>query len=237
MKTSRPLLASLVALLAACCLPAADMKPIARVMTVLDVETDDAVGYATWLKDYNEIAKAKTGNPQLLRVFQTVYDGSSTGRVRVSASASSVAELAKQMSAVENDPAILANREHLRAIRKTGARVLYQAVRFEGPSPKGAYNYVTLAVVNDEAGYLKALDDLRGLLDGAGLKDIQLAAYRIIAGRGDHTHRITLSAPSSERQAVLLDVMATNQKMSEWIAQSAKFRTVISNSTSREITK
>ena len=237
MKTSRQILASLVALFAVCCLHAADSKPIARVMTVLDVETDDASGYATWLKDYNEIAKAKTGNPQLLRVFQSVYDGGTTGRVRVSASASSVAELTKWMNAVESDPAILQNREHLRAIRKTGSRVLYQAVRFEGPSPKGAYNYVTLAVVNDEVGYLKALDDLRGLLDAAELKDIQLATYRVIAGRSDHTHRITLSAPSAERQAAFLDTMATSAKMNEWIAQSAKFRTVVSSTTTKEITK
>ena len=237
MKTSRQILASLVALFAVCCLHAADSKPIARVMTVLDVETDDASGYATWLKEYNEIAKARTGNPQLLRVFQTVFDGHTTGRVRVSASASSVAELTKQMSAVEIDPAILANREHLRAIRKMGARMLYQAVRFEGPSSAGAHNYVTLANVSDEAGYLKALDELRAIFDGAGLKDLKIAAYRVIAGRLDHSHRVTISAPSAERLAAFMDAAATNPKFLDWLAQSGKFRTVVSNTTSREITK
>lgn len=237
MKKSIQLLASFVALFAACCVHAADSKPIARVMAVLDVETDDAAGYAKWLKEYNEIAKAKTGNPQFLRVFQTVYDGRTTGHVRVAVSNTSVAELTKQMSAIENDPGILQNREHLRAIRRMGARVLYQAVRFEGPSPKGAHNYVTLAVVSDEAGYLKALDGLRALFDANGLKDVQISAYRIIAGRTDHTHRITLSAASAERLAAFLDAAATNPKLNEWIAQSAKLRTVVSNTTSREITK
>jgi hypothetical protein len=185
MKTIRPLLASLVTLLAVCLAHAADSKPIARVMTILDVETDDPTGYATWLKEYNEIAKGKTGVDHLLRVFQTVFDGRRTGNVRVAVSAASVTELTKVMAAVEADPAIARNVEHLRAIRRMGARALYQAVRFEGASPRGAHNYVTFANVTDEPGYLAALDELRGIFDGAGLKDVKIAAYRTIAGRHD----------------------------------------------------
>ncbi len=237
MKMLRPILASLATLFLACALHAADAKPIARVMTILDVETDDPIGYATWLKEYNEIAKAKTGADNLLRVFQTVFDGRRTGNVRVSVSASSVAELTKLTSALEGDPAIARNVDHLRAIRKMGPRALYQAVRFEGPSPRGAHNYVTFANVTDEAGYLAALDELRLVFDAAGLKDVKIAAYRTIAGRLDHTHRVTLSAPNGERLAAFMDAAATNPKLLDWLARSAKFRTVVANTTSREITK
>ena len=41
-------------------------------------------------------------------------------------------ELTKNNQLLESDPAILQNREHLRVIRKTGGRTLYQAIRFEG---------------------------------------------------------------------------------------------------------
>ncbi|MBL9199120.1 MAG: hypothetical protein JNL39_01385 [Opitutaceae bacterium] len=236
MKTLR-LLASLATLLAACLTHAADSKPIARVMTILDVETDDPTGYATWLKEYNAIAKAKTGQDNLLRVFQTVFDGKRTGSVRVAVSSGSVAELSKTMALIEADPEIARNVEHLRMIRKMGARALYQAVRFEGASPRGAHNYVTFANVTDEAGYLAALDELRAVFDGAGLKDVKISAYRTLAGRLDHTHRITISAPNGERLAAFMDAAATNPKFIDWLARSAKLRTVVSNTTSREITR
>ena len=237
MKTSRQILASLVALFAVCCLHAADSKPIARVMTLLEVETEDASGYAAWIKEYNEVAKAKTGVDTLLRVFQTSFDGHNSGRVRVSVSASSVAELMKLTASLENDPAIMQNRDHLRAIRKTTSRVLYQAVRFEGPSPKGANNYSALVVVTDEAAYLQALDELRSIFDSIGLKDVKIAAYRVLAGRTDHSHRVTISTASPDRLAAFLDGMGTNPKLTDWLARSAKLRTVASTVTAKEITK
>jgi hypothetical protein len=237
MKMIRPLLASIVTLLAAGFALAADQKPIARVIAILEVETDDPSGYATWIKQYNEIAKAKLKVDQYLRVYQSVFDGTATGRVRVVTAASNAAELMKNAAALENDPAILENRDHLRAIRKMGARVLYQAVRFDGTNPRGAANYNTLAMVTDEAGYLKALEELRGIFDANGLKDAKLSVYRVMAGRANHTHRVTISLPSPERLAAFLDFSAANAQAQDWIARSAKFRSVVSNTTSREITK
>lgn len=237
MKTVRPVLASLVTLLAACFIHAADPKPVARVLAVLDVETDDPSGYAMWLKEYNAIAKAKLNVDPYLRVFQTQFDGAGSGRVRVTTSAANVAELMKNFQALEGDPAIAQNLTHLRAIRKTGARVLYQALRFEGAAPKGAHVYTTLAMVNDEAGYLKALDELRSIFDAVGLKDAKISAYRTLAGRTDHTHRISIVCPSGERLAAFLDLAATHPQLNDWLARSAKLRTVVSNVTSRDITK
>ena len=237
MKTARQVFASLVTLLAVCCLPAADMKPIARVMALLDVETEDPTGYAMWLKEYNEIAKAKLNVDSYLRVFQTVFDGHESGRVRVAVSAANVTELMKNLTALENDPAIAVNRDHLRAIRKTGSRVLYQAVYFEGASTKGAHNFSTMAVLSDEGAYVKMLGELRGIFDANGLKDAKISAYRVLAGRTDHTHRITISLPSAERLGAFLDASATNAQLNDWIARAAKFRTVVSNTTAREISK
>ena len=237
MKTTHKVIASLVTLLAACLLSAADSKPIARVIGILDIETDDPAGYATWMKEYNDIAKAKLGLDPYLRVYESVFDGRASGRVRVVASAGSVAELSKNAAALEGDPAIARTLTHVRGIRKTGARVLYQAVHFEGLSAKGACNYNTLAVVNDEAAYLQAITRLRTIFDAIGLKDAKIAVYRVLAGRLDHTHRITISAPSSERLAAFLDLMASSSQLQQWLASSAPLRTVISNTTSREITK
>ncbi|MBL9186645.1 MAG: hypothetical protein JNK23_04140 [Opitutaceae bacterium] len=237
MKALVRLLASSATLLLACALHAADSKPIARVMTLLEVDTEDASGYAAWLKEYNDIAKAKTGSENLLRVFQTVFDGHNSGRVRVSVSASSVAELTKLTNALETDPAIVQNREHLRAIRKTGARVLYQALRFDGPSAKGANNYSALVVVTDEDAYLKALDELRGIFDSVGLKDVKMAAYRVLAGRTDHSHRVVISTASPDRLAAFLDAMGTHPRVADWLTRTAKLRTLVGSSTTREITK
>jgi len=237
MNTCRKLLAPLVALFAACLVHAADSKPIARVMTVIDVETEDATGYATWIAQYNAVAKARLGVDNYLRVFQTAFDGHGSGRVRAVISAANVVEMTKNATALETDPAILELTNHLRQIRKMTSRVLYQAIRFDGPSVKGAANYNTLANVTDEAGYLQALDQLRGIFDANGLKDLKISAYRTLAGRTDHTHRITISAPSQERLAVFLDLAATNAQLTGWLAATAKLRTVVANTTSREISK
>src|SRR3954470_15416001 len=59
MKNIRQVCASVVTLLAACLLHAADSKPIARFTAISDIETDDASGYATWVAKYNEVAKAR----------------------------------------------------------------------------------------------------------------------------------------------------------------------------------
>lgn len=236
MKTTRKVWASIATLLAACLVHAADPKPIARVISIVDVETDDPSGYATWISQYNQVAKAKFGVDQYVRVYESIMDGERSGRVRSVAAASSVAELMKNTRVLEADPAIIETRQHMSHIRKFGARVLYQALRWDG-AIKNAWNYNTLANVTDEAGYLKAIDQLRAIFDSVGLKDVKIAVYRVIAGRSDHTHRITIVTPSSERLGAFLDLAATNAQLNEWIANSAKFRTVVANSTSREITK
>ena len=236
MKYTIKVLASVVTLLAACFAQAADTKPIARVISVVEIETEDPSGYATWLAKTNEVAKAKLGVDNYLRIYQSGFDGHSTNRVRAVTAASSVAELMKNAMVIENDPDARQNRDHLRVIRKQGARVLYQAVRFDG-TVKNASLYTTLANVTDEAGYLKALDQLRTLFDNLGMKDAKINAYRVLAGRTNHTHRISIAVPTQERLALFLDLAATNPQLTAWIADSAKYRSVVENSTGREITK
>lgn len=236
MKTARTFLASLVTLLAVCFAPAAETKPVPFVMTVLDIETEDAAGYATWIAAYNAVAKAKLGVDRYLRVYVSQFDGVKTGRVRVVAGASSFAELTKYALALENDPGIRENQDHLRAIRKTGARVLYQAVRRDGTHANGMV-YTTLANVTDEAGYLKSLDQLKAAYEAIGMTDVKINCYRTIAGRTDHTHRITIVLPTPERLAAFLDAAATDPRVTTWLADAAKYRTVVSNATAREITK
>ena len=237
MKTARTLLASLATLFA-CLAHAADSNTSRRVVAILDVETDDPAAYATWIKQYNEVAKAKLGIDNYLRVYESVFDSrENPARVRVVTSAPSVAELFKNSAALETDPGIIENLSHLRAIRKTGARVLYQSVRSEGTTAKGAHNYNTLANLSDEAAYLKAIEELRAIFDANGFKDAKIFVYRVIAGRADHSHRITINTPSRERLAAFLDFVGTNPQAQTWIANSGKIRTVVANTTSREITK
>lgn len=236
MKTTRKVWASLLTLLAACLVHAADTKPVARVISILEIETDDPSGYAIWITQYNAAAKARTGVDNFVRVYETLMDGEKTNSVRAVAAAASVAELTKHQMALESDPAILQAVSHLRGMRKMGSRLLYQAVRYDGSNKNGSL-YTTQAVVTDEAGYLKALDQLRALFDANGLKDAKINAYRVLAGRTDHTHHIVINTPSPDRLAAVLDQIVSNQQMADWIAASGKFRTVVRNGTSREITK
>ena len=238
MKSSQILSACFATLLAACLAPAAETKTVNRVSSIVDVETDDPSGYALWIQKYNEVAKAKLGIEQYLRVYESRFDTrEEVGRVRAVASAASVAELTKNAMALENDPAIAALMAHMKPLRKISGRTLYQTLRFEGANPKGSANYNSLINVTDEAAYLKTLDQLRAIYDAAGFKDAQLACSRVLAGRSNHTHRIVISLPSQERLAGLLDMMANNQRLHDWRAEVAKYRTVVATFTSREITK
>lgn len=236
MKTTAKVLASLMTLFVACSTQAADSKPIARVLSIQEIKTDDPSGYATWVATTNSVAKAKLGVDTYIRVYSSNYDGEKTASVRAVIAADSVATLTRQSAALENDPALSETRDHLRAMRKLGARVLYQSVRFDG-TYKGASVYSTLANVSDEAGYLKALDQLRALYDSRGFPDAKINAYRVMAGRTDHTHRITIVLETADRLAAMLDFVAGDPQMAEWLAGAAKYRSVVSNTTAHEITK
>lgn len=236
MKTTRKVFASLVALLAACLVHAADTKPVARVTVITNIETEDVGGYVAWVAKANEFVKAKVGVDTFYHVYVSNFDGMKTGSVRLVSSAESVAAMTKISSAVNADPAFREITDRYRAIRKNGARVLNQAVRFDG-SHKNAYVYTTLARVTDEAGYLKALDGLRAIFDAKGFQDAKINAYRVLAGRTNYSHRIAIAVPTSERLAAMMDFLAADAGMAAWLAETAKYRTVVSNSTAHDVTK
>jgi hypothetical protein len=236
MPTPRTLLASALTLLLGCALQAADSKPIARVLEVQDIETDDAARYAAQIVPLNDAIKAKLGDAATIHVYRSNFDGARTSSVRVVIAAESIAALSKNLATMDSDPKYAQARQSLSVSRKLGAKVLYQCVRFDGTNKVNS-TYTTLAVVTDEAAYLKALESLRAMIDQAGFKDTKLNVYRVVAGRNNHTHRITFSSPAPDRLAALMDHLATDAKVQDWIAGSAKYRTVISNGTAQEITK
>jgi hypothetical protein len=235
MKLAPKLIASLVSLLAAGLVQAADAK-IHRVISIQEILTDDPTTYAAVIAESNAFAKAKLGIDPYVRVYVSVYDGEKTNSVRAVIAADSVADLNKNFNALQNDPDMAATRAKLMAARKLGARTLYQAIRFDGTYKHNSV-YTTTANVSDEAGYLKALDGLRALYDAHGFSDIKINAYRVLAGRTNHSHRVTLTAESPDRLAALLDFVANDDAMHAWLADAAKYRTVVGNGTANEITK
>lgn len=235
MKFAPKVLASLVALLAAGLVHAADTK-VNRVISIQDVETADPAAYAALVAQSNAFAKAKLGIDPLVRIYVSTYDGEKTNSVRAVIAAESVAALTKNYAAMVADPDMKATRDAMNATRKLGARVLYQGLRFDGTYKNGSI-YTTTANVSDEAGYLKSLDGLHAIFDAHGLSDIKINAYRVLAGRTNHTHRVTLVAESADRIATLLDFVASDPSMAAWFADAAKLRTVVANGTSSEITK
>ncbi len=236
MKIVRMLLASCATLLAACLVHAADTKPIARVIAITDVETDDPTGYAAWLSQANDIIKAKLGIDTYYHVYVSTFDGEKANSVRNVIAADSVAAMTKNTEALAGDPALRDITDHNRFIRKIGARMLYQAVRFDG-TMKNPSVYSTTVAVTDEAGYLKSLDGLRALFDKNGFSDAKINAYRVLAGRTNFTHRVSIAVPSNARLGALLDFLASDASMAAWLADAAKYRTVVGNTTGRDIMK
>jgi hypothetical protein len=112
---------------------------------------------------------------------------------------------------------------------------MLKAVRFDGGYP-GEWLFITDVLVKDEAAYAKSIDELRGLLDGHGLKDAKINVFRVVAGRSNHTHEVVISTPAHERVAALID--ATGEPwFGEWAAGVTANRTVVSNAVLHEISK
>ena len=100
MKIHRMLFASIMTLLVACLVHAADSKPIARVTSITDIQTDDASSYASWIDKANEIVKAKLGIDTYYHVYSTAYDGTKTGSVRLVVVAETRSHTSRNMPAI-----------------------------------------------------------------------------------------------------------------------------------------
>jgi hypothetical protein len=232
--------AALLPLFAACyALAADDAAPVAAapmpVVSVQVVTTTDPSGYATWIAKANENFKAAGGPEHYTHVYEAVIAGDETGDLFAVRFADSTLALAKNSEALEKLPERSELLGHFAAIRKLGPASLLKAVYYEGGTP-GEWLYITDAQVKGEAAYLKALGDLRALLDSHDLKDIKINAFRVLAGRSNHSHEVVISAPSHERIATFMDSM-TAPWVADWLAGVADIRTVVHNGIYHEISK
>ncbi len=215
---------------------APETAPSLPVIAITQVETKDLDTYVMWIARMNEVMKAKTGAERTFRVYTGDAAGPDSGAVVAVSAAESFAALAKTNKIFSEDPDIQAVRLHMNAIREMGTRTLLKAVRFDGRLT-GTHSFHTYASVSDEAGYLKSLDGLRVLFDEHNFKDLKVNVYRVMAGRSDYTHLIAINTPSAERLAAFMDAMSTEAWVAEWLATTAKTRTVVRNGTYHEVTR
>jgi hypothetical protein len=231
------LVAPFATLLSVGVLPAvAQTAPALPVIAIQEVDAADSATYAMWVARNNELVKAKLGIDKFVRVYIGVAAADESGVVLAVRRADSFATLTKNWQAVLADPAFAENRASMDAIRELGSQTLLKALRFDGTNPD-AWLLNTQVMVSDEAGYMKALEGLRALYDRNGLNDAKINAYRVVAGRGKYSHLVSINTPSAERLAAVLDTISTAPWMAQWLADTAKYRTVVRNGTYREITR
>lgn len=240
MKRSHPYLASLLALalssFSTLSVAAADSAPALPVISITQIDAGDAAIYAAQIAAINAVMKEKFGIDPFLRLYHGFAAGPDTGAVFAVSRGESFASLIKDAQAYQTDPALADLRGGLNAVREVGPRTLLKAARFDGAHP-GAWLYNTYANVTDEAGYLAAIGALRALFDKHGLTDAKLNVYRVIAGRSDFTHLVSINSPSAERHAAVLDAISSEPWAAEWLAGSARLRTVVRNGTFNEISR
>jgi hypothetical protein len=209
--------------------------PQLPVVFVQAVTTEDPSGYATWVAKGNEEFKAAGGPDHYTHVYQAVIAGEDSGTVYAVRIADSAVAIAKNADGIMKMPGHHEIGDHLSAIRKLGSSFMLQAVYSEG-GYDGEWLFITDSQVKDEAAYVNALKELRGLMDSHGLKDIKINVYRVIAGRSNHSHEVVISAPTDERIAAVLDSMSAPW-MSDWLAGLVNVRTVVANGIYHEISK
>ena len=204
------------------------------VIVIQEVETDSPETYALLIADANKAIKEKFHLDNYTKVFVGEAAGPDSGKAFAVSANESFAKLVENNEAFDKELSLVKGRIGLSQIRKLGPRVALKAVRFEGRNDTSVV-FNTRVVLSDEAGYLTSLDGLRTLLDSHDFKDIKINCYRAVSGRSDYTHLVSMNAPSATRRAAMMDAITSEQWASEWIASAAKYRTVVSNGTYREL--
>ncbi len=231
------LVAPLLALVTAGVLPAVSKTaPAMPVIAIQQVDAEDPTVYTTLIAGIDARIKEKFGIENFSRIYIGLSAGDHTGVVFAVRAADSFVTLDKQWQAVLNDPELAGLRTQMNSVRKLGSNTSWKALRFGG-THKGGWLYNAWVKVSDEPGYLKALDELRAGLDRLGFNDMNMNVYRAAAGLTDSTHFVSFNGPSSERLAAFLDAVATETWIREWMAASAKYRTLVRTGTYREITQ
>lgn len=233
------MLAGVGLLAAAAWQPATSAKAAAGnlpVVTIQEIETDSPEDYAMWVAQGNKAIYDKIHVENYTKVMLGQAAGEDSGKVVAVQTGESFAKLAENGQLFENDPGLAKIRAGMSQVRKLGSQVACKAVRFDGRNPS-SISYNTKVVLSDEGAYLKALDGLRGLLDSHGFKDVKINCYRVVAGRKDYTHLVSLNSPTVERRAAMMDAIASEAWAQEWVESVGKIRTVVTNGTYKEITK
>ena len=213
-------------------LSAANKLPI---LLIQEVETDSPDSYLTLIEQNNKTMKEKFGVDTFIGLSIGESAGHDTGKVFAVRMGESFAKLAAAGKQAEDDLSIVKSRPQFDKIRKLGVNTSYKAVRFEGRTDTW-FLYNTKVTLTDEAGYLAQLDGLRTLLDSHDFKDVQINCFRVVSGRTDHTHVVSLNCKLRERRAAMMDALTSEAWASEWIAAAGKYRTVVSNGTYRQLT-
>jgi hypothetical protein len=68
------------------------------------------------------------------------------------------------------------------------------------------------------------------------LSDVHINVFRVITGRSDHTHLLSINASSARRLATVLDALAVETWAAELPGVAGQFHTIVRNGTFREIT-
>ncbi len=213
--------------------PTAKQGSVMPVIVIQEIETDSPEDYAMWIAKSNKAIYEAFHIENNTRVFIGQAAGEDSGKVFAVQTAESFSKLAANGQAFEKDPGLLKLRAGMNQVRKLGQQTQYKAVRWEGRADSSAV-FNTRVVLSDEAAYLKALDGLRSLFDANDLKDVKINCYRVVAGRTDFTHLVSLNCPSIERRATLMDAILEPWAQ-EWITSVGKNRTVVANGTYREL--
>lgn len=206
------------------------------VIDVQIVQADSADAYATTIGQINELMTARTGEVKLHRVFAGDFAGDLAHQILVVSEYPSAATVYRDQEKLEKYPEIDALLAQMRSTRRLGPECLCKAMRNEGLHVGGAF-FSSSVVCSDEAGYAKALDELRAIFDAHGFKDAKLNLWRVVSGRKDATHLAVFAFPSQLRLAEWLDAIHDDAMLREWNERAAKLRTIIGNGSYHEITK
>jgi hypothetical protein len=211
----------------------AEPKPA---LVVQVVTTDDADAYATKITKANALLKAKLGYEKLRHVWVGDLAGDSSQNVYAVSEFPSAAAVSQLQEKLKDDPEIKAFLGELKPMRKLGAAYLYKAVHLEGTYEGGAV-FNTSITCTDEDAYVKALMELKSIIEAHGFKDARVNLWRLVAGRTVATHLVVIALPTSTRVGELLDAISDEALLKEWNVGAAKIRTTVQNGTYHEITK
>lgn len=194
----------------------------------------DPKSYVALVGQVNDAMRTRHRVPLFLRSYEATSHTGGTPATFVLSPAGSFEALLANGRTFATDPELADLREQLSQAGRSGPSIYLKAVRFDGTSSPG-WLFNTRVKTNDEPTLLARIAALATLLTAPEHPAPRINVFRVVAGRTDFTHLVSVNTASSEELAMRLDAIVAGSWTAEFCGPSGSRCEVVQCGLFREV--